>query len=154
MLSMLNIYISFCIMLPSFFLLGVYWRFISSNSFGNLVLYLYANFGTIFSLSILCFPFYKLVCKSPVLFMLNPKWKLEELKKNITSILTWFLIKWVPDLNRLNLIDYNSSLKLWEKNIVVPSNPTDPWRKPPTQKVFQHFWGKTSHMVNFSWFLR
>ncbi len=32
----------------------LYWRSISSNSFGNLVLYLYANFGTIFSLSILC----------------------------------------------------------------------------------------------------
>ncbi len=30
----------------------LYWRSVSSNSFGNLVLYLYANFGTIFSLLI------------------------------------------------------------------------------------------------------
>ena len=27
-------------------------------------------------------------------------------------------------------------------NIVVSYNPTDPWPKPPTQKIFWDFWGK------------
>ncbi len=38
-----------------------------------------------------------------------------------------------------------------DKKIVVSCNPTDSWPKPPTQKIFWHFYGKTSHMVNFSW---
>ena len=32
--------------------------------------------------------------------------------------------------------------KAGQKNIVVYCNPTDPWPKAPTQKIFQHFWGK------------
>ena len=42
--------------------------------------------------------------------------------------------------------------KAGQKNIVVSCNTTDPWPKPPTQKIFWHFYGKTSHMVNFRWF--
>ena len=35
--------------------------------------------------------------------------------------------------------------KAGQKNTVVSINPTNPWPKSPTQKIFWHFQGKTSH---------